>query len=349
MCFSVFVANFMTLGKCNNIIPIIHDVSKIIYLKISVVSSTIDRFKVQLCTHVFTYSCVHVFMLAFEHMNTYSCNFMFDITLVIHKYYKMYKTIYHYSLFILLILCLASCRGYKQNIMFKTDGSIFADTLKRAVREAERNYIIRKNDLLSIKVYTNFGESLIDPNMELFKGANRNVQIYEDRQKYLVQDNGFVKLPMVGMVKLDGLILYQADSLLERKYSEFYEDVFCVSRLLNRRVIVLGAIGGHVIPLENENMNILEILALAGGIDNFSKVQNIRLIRGDLKDPDIYVIDLSTIAGMKQANLNVQPNDIIYIEPVRKVLMESIRDISPVIGLVTNIITLILIIVTLGK
>ncbi|MBW8049639.1 MAG: polysaccharide export protein EpsE [Cytophagales bacterium] len=261
----------------------------------------------------------------------------------------MPKTIYYYTIYALFILCLISCRGYKQNIMFKTEKSVFAVELKGAVKKAERNYVIRKDDYLGIRVYTNYGESLIDPNMELFRDGNRNVQSYEDRQKYLVKYDGFVKLPMVGKIKLDGLTLNQADSLLERRYSEFYEDVFCVTKLLNRRVVVLGAIGGQVVPLENENMNLLEILALAGGIDNLSKVQNIRIIRGDLKDPDIYLIDLSTIEGMKQANLNVQPNDIIYIEPVRKVLIESVRDISPILAVVTNIITLILIIITLSQ
>ena len=39
------------------------------------------------------------------------------------------------------------------------------------------------------------------------------------------------------------------------------------TRVTNNRIILLGAQGGRIIPLENDNMNLLEVLALAGGVD----------------------------------------------------------------------------------
>ena len=41
---------------------------------------------------------------------------------------------------------------------------------------------------------------------------------------------------------------------------------------------------------------------------------NVKLIRGNIQNPDIYMLDLSTIHGMKRADLVLQSNDIIYIE-----------------------------------
>jgi polysaccharide export outer membrane protein len=112
-------------------------------------------------------------------------------------------------------------------------------------------------------------------------------------------------------------------------------------------VIVFSSNQGQVIPLTNENMNLIEVIALSGGVQNNERASNIRLIRGDLKNPEVYIINLSTIDGMTKANLQVQPNDIIYIEPVRRVLTESLQEINPFLGLVSTLITLFVLITSL--
>ncbi|WP_246164230.1 hypothetical protein [Xanthovirga aplysinae] len=56
------------------------------------------------------------------------------------------------------------------------------------------------------------------------------------------------------------------------------------------------------------------------------------------------IIDLTTIEGMKKADLKIYPGDIIYVEPVRRVFSESIRDVTPILGILSSITTLILVI-----
>ena len=151
---------------------------------------------------------------------------------------------------------------------------------------------------------------------------------------------------MLGFVKVDGLNTNQLDSLLQLKFSKFYNDVYVYSKCTNRRVIVLGnngglgRVSGHVVPLLNENVNLIEVLAMVGGLDETSKAYNIKLIRGDLKNPNVYIIDLSTIEGMKQANLAVQPGDIIYIERMKKNARQAASEIFPYLTIISSIITL---------
>lgn len=257
---------------------------------------------------------------------------------------------------LLLVCCVtvafSSCRVYKQDIMLRT-GELETSSLRREMMAAERNYTIQPNDLLEIEVYTNKGERIIDPDFELMKelrvGGGGQMMNNRIRPQYLVQPNGEARLPMVGNTYLQGYTLYQADSLLARVYNEYYKESFVITRFVNKRVIVLGATGGQVIPLLNENINVLEVLALAGGLTGLGKAHNIRLIRGDLQDPQVQEIDLSTIDGMQRASLNVQSGDIIYIEPVRRVLPETIRDITPVVGLVANALTLLIVIINLNN
>lgn len=240
---------------------------------------------------------------------------------------------------------LSSCRAYRNRIMFATDESFDRQLLANAITEANRNYTIQEDDLLEMDVYTNDGELLIDPNFEIMQEIGRNGQNQQFREtpRYLVEDNGAVKLPLVGDVPLAGLTLSQADSTLEARYSNFYENPYVVTRYINKRVMILGATQSQVIPLQNENTNLIEVLALAGGIVQ-GRTDNIRLIRGNLSHPEVHVIDLSTIEGMQAASLRVQPGDIIYVQPIQRVTAEVVRDISPILGLVTSLATIVLLV-----
>lgn len=261
----------------------------------------------------------------------------------------MQNIIYRITFLFLIIICLSACKSYRNRILFKTDVEVVPGRLALAVQDAEGNYTIQENDFLELNVYTNEGEVIIDPNNEILRefggGGGQNTQNQEKlNPNFLVRADGYAKLPVIGDIGLAGFTLKQADSLLEREYSAYYEGVFVITRYVNKRVIVLGSTGGQVIPLQNENTNLIEILGLAGGVGLMSKVNKIRLIRGDLNDPEVRIIDLSTIDGMKSASLKIQPNDIIYVEPVQRITNEAIRDITPILSLITSMITLIVLI-----
>jgi len=122
---------------------------------------------------------------------------------------------------------------------------------------------------------------------------------------------------------------------------------------------VLGAAGGQVISLSNDNMNLLEVLALAGGIDgggggggttgfyrNGGRADNIRIIRGNLKNPRVQQVNLSTLDGMRRASLQIEPNDIIYVEPIRRPLLDALSDAGPILSLSSLVLTTTLFLIT---
>lgn len=258
--------------------------------------------------------------------------------------------------------------------------------LRAVVNRTNRNYLIQPNDYLQISVFTNKGELILDPNGELrfgqsggsgrsgaggaTGGATRNNAGsgrtsggnvgagvsggIPAENEFLVQTDGSVTVPLVGKTTLSGLTLLQADSVLQRVYAKYYEAPFVETRVTNNRVIMLGATGGRVIPLSNDNMNLLEVLALAGGTENSEggvlyrfggRVTNIRIIRGDLKNPQVQIVDLSTFEGMRRANLQMEPNDIVYIEPIRRPVFDAFADASPFLSsaaLLLNITTVLI-------
>ena len=252
------------------------------------------------------------------------------------------------TIFFVFVMLFTSCGSVNQNIMFRTKGQVISNPELDALSKAEKNYVIKKDDYLEILVYTNKGERLVDPNQEMTKQLDSGVPGSMNEKtnivKYLVESTGEVKLPLLGRLKVEGNSLRQLDSILQIKYSEFYEDAFIISRIVNKRVFVLGNSGtksvmsGKVVPLDNENMTVIEVLTIAGGLDEMAKSYNIRLIRGDLKNPNVYLIDLSTIEGVRMSQLNVQPNDIIYVERQRRVLNQILTEIGPLVMFVNTLL-----------
>jgi polysaccharide biosynthesis/export protein len=231
--------------------------------------------------------------------------------------------------------------------MFQIDEEEDLSFLSTEIKVLEKNYIIQPNDLLELRVYTNKGERIIDPNYEL-QMQQGQMRRETEQQAFRVLEDGTVKFPMIGQVKISDFKLIDAEIYLQKKYNEFYKDSFVTLKYLNKRVIVLGAPGGLVIPLANENISVIEVVALAGGIDQEGKAHNLRLIRGDLHQPEVFIIDLSTIHGMRISMMDAQPGDIIYIEPMRKIATEAARDFMTIFSIFVNAVTLAVLIYTLS-
>lgn len=215
--------------------------------------------------------------------------------------------------------------------------------LKQQVERVEKNYVIQKNDQLQLSVYTNQGELIIDPDFNLLKEIpNQSAQRKPDPY-YLIDVVGVAKFPMIGELNVEGLTIRQAETVLQKEYSKYYTDPFVILTYANKRVVVLGAMGGHVIPLVNDNITLVEVLALASGLDNNSKAHNIRVLRGN----EFFVADLSTIDGYRRTNMIMQPGDVVYVEPIRRPFSELSRDYLPFVSIITSLTTLIVVLLNL--
>ena len=243
------------------------------------------------------------------------------------------QTILLYTVFLLFI---GSCGSYKQNIMFNTDDTFVAAQLSAEARALARTYTIQPNDRLTIKVYTKNGEMIIDPEYELNKDLNQSQSRRPDPE-YLVRLNGETLLPMVGEVGLQGLTLHEANLKLTAMYNEYFIDPYVITEYTNKRVTVLGSPGGQILQLENENLTVAEILAMSGGLERTGKASDIKLIRGD----QVFLIDFSTVDGYYAGNQIVQPGDIIYIQPIKRVLADNATSVALILTAITSLTTLL--------
>ena len=124
------------------------------------------------------------------------------------------------SIFFLLAagMLLTACGSYRQNILFQVDEA----KTPHALPDSPGNYIIQKNDLLTLEVFTNHGEKIVDPNRESFKDANVQT-IGSTSVQYVVKADGTADFPLIQPVSIVGLTLEQAEEVLEKSYEQFYE------------------------------------------------------------------------------------------------------------------------------
>ncbi len=257
----------------------------------------------------------------------------------------------HIYLFCLVLITafFSGCKSYTSNVILKAEKEDI--NWKSAYQKTIIDYPIKVGDKLQFTLYTNAGESIIDPSGKLVSAtAVGDVNIISvDKPSFEVSESGLCHFPVIGKVPVLGLKLSQLDSLLSSKFETYYNDVYVISKVVNKKIIILGGKGGQIVPFNNPSMSLLEALAIYGGIDNNSKGYNIRILRGDLKDPEITVVNLRTIADMKNSVISLKPDDIIYLEPVRRPGAEAVRDNIFIINIIQVLVTFSILVNTLTK
>ncbi len=231
----------------------------------------------------------------------------------------------------LLFTIMSSC-GVNSNLMFKeAKGATPSDSIPL---KPTQDYRISASDKFTFTLATRNGQGIIEDMTGMNDGELRR----STEMEYVVRQNGEVKLPLVGDVKVAGLTIPECENVLEEKYGETFQEPFVQVTLTNQRVIVFPGNGSDakVIPLTNTNTTLMEALAAAGGITDRGKASAVKLMRKVDGERFIYTLDLSTIDGLKYVDMIVQANDYIYVEPTPELGKEIAEDVVPVISLISS-------------
>jgi polysaccharide export outer membrane protein len=240
-------------------------------------------------------------------------------------------------IYISFAILLSSCGLINPSMMLKTKRSFVYDTYTDTI---DRQYRISPNDVIEFRMYSNDGFRLVDLTSQ---STGNQSQIALTRSiSYDVEFDGTVKFPILGRVKLEGLTVREAESMLQDEFTKYYNKPFVLINVTSKRIFIFpGAAGdAKVVPLVTDNTTLLEALARSGGIAGRGKAKKVKLIRGTADNRKVYLIDLSKIEGLKQGDIVLQSNDIIYIEPRADVARGILTELSPILGLISTTISI---------
>jgi polysaccharide biosynthesis/export protein len=206
----------------------------------------------------------------------------------------------------LLIILFSSCTSTKKTIYFQ---DIQKDTTLTNLVSKNFEPKIQKGDLLSITV-----ASLSPENTALYN-APQNAQ--GPLTGYLVDENGNIQFIKLGTLHVEGMTRKELKAKLEKDLSLYLAQTVVAVGFLNRHVTMMGAISPQILPMPNDNMTIFDALASGGDIGAKGRTDNVLVIREKDNSKEFKRLNLTDKSIFYSPYYYLQPNDIIYVEPVK--------------------------------
>ena len=226
------------------------------------------------------------------------------------------------SLAVIAVICmLAGCSGTKDVAYFQNAESVDLSTSKM-LYDAR----IMPKDVLTITVSTTDedGAAAIPFNMTVptaITQGQRSATTQAMLQSYLVDNDGCIEFPKVGMIKLGGLTKSEAEKLICDKIMPYMQKdadkPIVTVRMSNYKIAVLGEVNkAGMYTVANEKITILEALALAGDLTIYGVRNNVQLIREDAEGKkSIHILNLNDAMLINSPYYYLQQNDIVYVVP----------------------------------
>lgn len=247
---------------------------------------------------------------------------------------------------ILVSVLFTSCIPTKDLIYLqKKDGS--AATAGVTAVET-KPYRLQINDVLSITI------KAIDPKLvSIFNPISNDAAtgksetaLYFDG--FTVDDHGNIRIPVLGEINVIGYTLDEVRINVEQQLlAEYFNkeaNIFVTVKLAGFRYTINGEIGAPgTKSLFQEHVTIMEAIANAGDISITGNRKAVTIMRKTPTGVDMHDLDLTDINVMKSPYFYLQPNDYIYIKPLKqkswgtgKTGIESLGTIITLLSLATT-------------
>jgi len=224
----------------------------------------------------------------------------------------------NFFLYVLVLGCLSSCVTTKQLTYFQGEPIKKSDIYKLN-NEA---YRLQVNDILYIDIKADNSEIV-----SLFKsGASNETSVNKAEglyySGYTVDRHGNIRIPYIGDLNVLGYTENEVREKIEGELGKFLKKpdlVFVTVKLAGIRFVVTGEVGSPgTINLTQNQVSIIDAIANAGEITPLGNRENVVLIRKTLDGVKKYQLDLSSIEIFESENFYIQPNDIVYVAPLRQ-------------------------------
>jgi polysaccharide biosynthesis/export protein len=222
-------------------------------------------------------------------------------------------------LFGVLISCLiliSSCVSRKKTILFqKTSKDSIVDI------QPPSDYLVRGGDILFIKVQS------LDVKAAAFISGNideSSTNIFNQSEQYLyfngyeVAPNGMIRLPYLDSLKVSNLTTDQIASMITDSLVPYIKEALITVKLGSFRVSVFGEVqNSGTFLFYHTRPSIFDAIAIAKPTEYYNATKVV--VTRQCSDNRIRIerVDLTSSKILKSPYYYLQPNDQIYIEPLR--------------------------------
>lgn len=133
-----------------------------------------------------------------------------------------------------------------------------------------------------------------------------------------VLPDGKISFPLIGQIEAGGKTVAQLREVLERKLTRFVPDLslsIVVSQVNSMMVYVIGRVNNPGRFVLNTNVNVLQVLSIAGGLNPFAKRSKIKILRGAKGQTQIIFFDYDDVIKGEnlQQNIPLKRGDVVVV------------------------------------
>lgn len=201
--------------------------------------------------------------------------------------------------------------------------------------------IIAPNDRVDVTVYVQAGQGSQQMSSILTSRDSSDNSTIQENAGLLVTQKGAVRLPLIGSINIAGLTQDEASDMLIKEYKKYIRNPYVIVEIKNQRIIVIGEVNNPgIVPVVNGTMNVIEAIARTGDLTDLASRTNIKIVRGDLRNPEIRHVNITSLNSLSLASLYLKPNDILYVQPrALKGYNKAFDEISPFWNMLNSVIS----------
>ncbi|WP_045468187.1 polysaccharide biosynthesis/export family protein [Winogradskyella sp. PG-2] len=253
---------------------------------------------------------------------------------------------------VLSSIIVSSCIPHKDTIYLQNKENSTNDTIPNNLIEIQKPYRIQINDILNVRVKALDQETveILNPIGEENLNASSAERAYFDG--FTVDVHGNIRIPTLGYINVLGFTTEEIEKIVEKKLlDEQFKStasVFVTVKLAGLRFTANGEVGtpGSTV-LFTEKVNIFEAIANVGEIPLTGDKKDVLIIRQYPQGQKIHHLDLTDINVMKSPYYYIQPNDIIYVKPLKQksigtgeTAVATLSTIATIVSLLTTSVLL---------
>lgn len=211
---------------------------------------------------------------------------------------------------------LASCGTQKKSILYLQDA--VADQPETIVNQYELK--IKPSDILGVTVNSRYAELAAPFNLSsiTFQNATTGKATGNQAQGQVVDDAGFISMPVLGKIKAAGLTRSELAADIEQRLitGGHIKDPVVNIQFLNFKINVLGEVGRPgEFAINSDRVTLFDALSMAGDITDYGVKERITVIREQNGQRTIGYLDATSTDVFKSPYYYLQQNDIIIVDP----------------------------------
>jgi polysaccharide export outer membrane protein len=114
-----------------------------------------------------------------------------------------------------------------------------------------------------------------------------------------------------------GLTVAEVKEQIQKTLNEYFKESNAVVKLVNFEVSVIGEVNNPgSFTVYRDQLNLFQAVGLAGGFKDFGNPKKVKLVRQTQNGSTLIVLDLSDNKVLESPYFYMQPNDIVYVEPL---------------------------------